>query len=189
MTEGQDAPDQGLAAQGDLLARLQRITCDVHLLLTRDHQMIVLLQFRQPVAVGNPLLLAMQLVVRLAAHLHMALVIHLQAQIMEHVLGPVALGTQVDLLGALAVFDAQLVVAATSRAALAAEDAAGLVRRQVEGHRRRAVGQATHHQRHVDITVDEAHQHFHAHPRDRHAAVMLMGPGAGACTWDWLHRQ
>ncbi len=128
---------------------------------------------------GNALLCALQLVMRLAAHLHPAPVIDLHLLVIQHVLGPVTLGTQVDFLGAFAVLNAQLVVAATARAALAAKDTAGLVRWQIEGHRRCGVGQAAHHQWHVQVTIGEPHQHFHTDSGYQHRAVTIMRPATG----------
>ena len=149
------------------------------MLRTADHHMVILLEFRQTVAVGDALLLALQLMARLAAHLHATLVIDLYLLVMQHMLGPVPLGAQVDLFGALAVLDTQFVIASTARAALATPETAGLVRWQVEGHWRGGVGQAPHHQRHVHVAIDEPHQHFHAHPGDQHHTITVMGPATG----------
>ncbi|KYO76176.1 hypothetical protein LT18_05424 [Pseudomonas aeruginosa] len=84
-----------------------------------------------------------------------------------------------DLFLALAILDAQLVVATAARAAEALEDAAGLVRRQLVGHRVGGVVDAAADQRLVGIAFEEVHQHFHADPRNDDAAIAVAGPTAG----------
>jgi len=58
-----------------------------------------------------------------------ALVVDLHLLIVQYMLSPVPLGAQVDFLCAFAILDAQFVVTAATGTTLAAENAAGLVRR------------------------------------------------------------
>ncbi len=147
-----------------LLAGTQDLAGDTNMPLAAHQQMIVLPHFCPALTVGKALLIGLELVPCRTGDNDAALVIDLHPLVMQHMLGPVALGPQVDLLGALAILDAQFVVASPARAAQAAQHAAGLVRRQVQRHRVGAVGQASDDQRLVHVAIDEPHQDFHPDP-------------------------
>ena len=117
---------------------------------------------------------------RLIATNHdVALIAHLHMLIVEHVLIPVPLSSQIDLFSALAVLDSHFVVATATRTGLAAKNTAGLVRWQIQRHRIGRIRHATHYQRFVRVGINEPHQHFHAYPRDHHAAVSVVRPTRG----------
>src|SRR5690606_28460275 len=108
-----------------------------------------------------------------------ALVADADALVVLDVLIPVALGVDEDLLLAGLVLDAQFVEAVAAGAALALEQAAGLVRRQLVGHRVGAVVQTAGDQWLVRVAFEEADQYFHADARDGDAAPVVAGPAAG----------
>ncbi len=88
----------------------------------------------------------------------------------------VTLSTQVDQLLAAAVFNRQLVVAATGGRALAAQDSLGFIRGQGVWHRRNLVRHTPGNQRIVGITLQVGHYHFHADTRDCHRTEAVARP-------------
>src|SRR5690554_1214424 len=92
---------------------------------------------------------------------------------------PVALGVDEDLLLTGLVLDAQFVEAVAAGAAQALEQAAGLVCRQLTGHRVGAVVQTATDQGLVRVAFQKTDQYFHADARDGHAAPVVAGPAAG----------
>src|SRR5690606_27380214 len=108
-----------------------------------------------------------------------ALVADADTLVVLDVLIPVALGVDEDLLLASLVLDAQFVEAVAAGAAQALEQAAGLVCRQLVGHRVGAVVQAATDQRLVRVAFQKTDQYFHADARDGDAAPVVAGPAAG----------
>src|SRR5690606_23598495 len=92
---------------------------------------------------------------------------------------PVTLGMDVDLFLALAVLDAQFVVAATPRGAECLEDGAGLVGGQLVRHLVFEVVQAACDEWLVGIAFEEGDQDFHPHTRYGDATVSTACPTAG----------
>src|SRR5690554_3765634 len=92
---------------------------------------------------------------------------------------PVALGVDEDLLLTGLVLDAQFVEAVAAGAAQALEQAAGLVCRQLTGHRVDAVVQTAGDQWLVRVAFQKTDQYFHADARDGDAAPVVAGPAAG----------
>ncbi|KMQ53146.1 hypothetical protein ACS96_31285 [Pseudomonas aeruginosa] len=149
------------------------------MLAVADRQVVIGLQLDLALSVHGVMLLGLELAVAVRLHGVVAFVADADLLVVLDVLVPVALGMDEDLFLALAILDAQLVVAAAARAAEALEDAAGLVRRQLVGHRVGGVVDAAADQRLVGIAFEEVHQHFHADPRNDDAAIAVAGPTAG----------
>ena len=133
---GVDAPlSAGVVV--DFVAGLDELAlADFHVLAGADGEVVVGAYLGLAVAVGGAVFLGLELAVAVGLDAVVALVADADGLVVLDVLVPVALGVQVDLLLALAVFDAQFVVAATAGGAEGLEQAAGLVGRQVVGDRR-----------------------------------------------------
>ncbi len=108
----------------------------------------------------------------------MTLVADADLLVVLDVLVPVPLGMDVDLLGALPILDAQLVVAVATRAAERLEDTTGLVRRQFVGWNMFGVVQAAGDQRLVGIALEKGDQHFHTDAWNGDAAITVASPVA-----------
>src|SRR5690554_2805552 len=141
--------------------------------------MVILLDFCSAVSVGAVVLLGQVLGVAIGLDAFVALMADAEALVVLDVLIPVALGVDENLLLARLVLDAQFVEAVAAGAAQALEQAAGLVFRQLTGHRVSAVVQAATDQRLVRVAFEEADQHLHADTRDGDAAPVVAGPAAG----------
>ena len=163
-----------LAARFDELAG-----ADLVVLGGGDGEVVVGAHFDLAVEVGGAVFLGLHFRVAVGFDGVVAFVADADLLVVLDVLVPVALGVDVDLLGTLAVFDAEFVVAAATRAAQGLEQAAGLVRGQLVGHHMLGVVEATGDQGLVGVALQEGHQHFHAYPRDGHAAVGIAGPVGG----------
>src|SRR5690606_6599058 len=105
------------------------------MLASADGQVVVGLDFRSAVGVGAVVLFGQVLGVAIGFDAFVALVADADALVVLDVLIPVALGVDEDLLLTGLVLDAQFVEAVATGAALALEQAAGLVCRQLVGHR------------------------------------------------------
>src|SRR5690554_6960656 len=141
--------------------------------------MIIRLDFRSAVGVGAVVFFGQVLGVAVGFDAFVPFVADADALVVLDVLIPVALGVDEDLLLAGLVLDAQFVEAVTAGAAQAFEQAAGLVCRQLTGHRVGAVVQAATDQRLVRVAFQKTDQHFHADARDGDAAPVVAGPAAG----------
>src|SRR5690554_2795064 len=148
-------------------------------LVVGDSQMIIRLDFRPAIGVGAVVLLGQVLGVTVGLDAFVPFVADADALVVLDVLIPVVLGVDEDLLLARLVLDAQFVEAVAAGAAQALEQAAGLVFRQLTGHRVSAVVQAATDQRLVRVAFEEADQHLHADTRDGDAAPVVAGPAAG----------
>src|SRR5690554_7230834 len=124
--------------------------------------MIIRLDFRSAVSVGAVVLFGQVLGVAIGFDAFVALVADADALVVLNVLVPVALGVDEDLFFAGPVFDAQFVEAVAAGAAQALEQAAGLVFRQLVGHRVGAVVQTAGDQGLVGVAFEEADQNLHA---------------------------
>ena len=107
---------------------------DLDALALADAEVVVGFDLDLAVAVHGQVLIGLEFRVAVGLHRVVALVADADFLVVLDVLVPVALGVQVDLLGALAVFDAQLVVATASGRAEGLEHRAGLVGQQVVGN-------------------------------------------------------
>src|SRR5690554_5277392 len=141
--------------------------------------MIIRLDFRSAVSVGAVVLFGQVLGVAIGFDAFVALVADADFLIVLDVLIPVALGVDEDLFFTGPVFDAQFVEAVTAGAAQALEQAAGLVCRQLTGHRIGTVVQTPGDQWLVRVAFQKTDQYFHADARDGHAAPVVAGPAAG----------
>src|SRR5690606_25736784 len=101
------------------------------------------------------------------------------ALVVLDVLIPVALGVDENLLLARLVLAAQFVEAVAAGAAPALEQAAGLVCRQLTGHRVGAGVQPAAGRGLVRVACQNTDQYFRADARDGHAAPVVAGPAAG----------
>ncbi|MCX4199039.1 hypothetical protein OMR07_29295, partial [Methylobacterium organophilum] len=164
----------------DLAAGLGQLGgAELDVLGLADGEMVVGFDFHLAVAGNGQVFLCPELAVAVGLDGVVTFVADANLLVVLDVFVPVALGVDVDLFLALAVFDAQFVVAATARAAQGLEHRAGLVGRQVVGDLVLLVVQAAGYQRLVGIAFEEGHQHFHADPRNGDAAIAVAGP-AGA---------
>src|SRR5690554_5647162 len=151
----------------------------LNVLTAGDGQMVIGLDFRSAVGVGAVVLFGQVLGVTIGLDAFVPFVADADALVVLDVLFPVALGVDENLLLARLVLDAQFVEAVAAGAAQALEQAAGLVFRQLTGHRVSAVVQAATDQRLVRVAFEEADQHLHADTRDGDAAPVVAGPAAG----------
>src|SRR5690554_6089794 len=151
----------------------------LNVLTAGDGQMVIGLDFRSAVGVGAVVLFGHVLGVAVGFDAFVAFVADADFLVVLDVLVPVALGVDEDLLLARLVLDAQLVEAVAAGAALALEQAAGLVCRQLVGHRVGAVVQAAGDQWLVRVAFQKTDQYFHADARDGDAAPVVAGPAAG----------
>src|SRR5690554_6561926 len=149
------------------------------MLVARDGQVVISLDLGPAVSVGAVVLLSQVLGVTVGFDALVALVADADALVVLDVLIPVALGVDKNLLLARLVLDAQFVEAVAAGAAQALEQAAGLVCRQLVGHRVGTVVQAAGDQRLVRVAFQKTDQHFHADARDGDAAPVVAGPAAG----------
>src|SRR5690554_975224 len=149
------------------------------MLVARDGQVVISLDLGPAVSVGAVVLLSQVLGVTVGFDALVALVADADALVVLDVLIPVALGVDKNLLLAGLVLDAQFVEAVTAGAAQALEQAAGLVCRQLVGHRVGTVVQAAGDQRLIRVAFQKTDQHFHADARDGDAAPVVAGPAAG----------
>src|SRR5690554_7303076 len=152
---------------------------ELDVLVVGDGQVIIGPDLGPAVGVGAVVLLSQVLGVTVGFDALVALVADADALVVLDVLIPVALGVDENLLLARLVLDAQFVEAVAAGAAQALEQAAGLVFRQLTGHRVSAVVQAATDQRLVRVAFEEADQHLHADTRDGDAAPVVAGPAAG----------
>src|SRR5690554_6770980 len=141
--------------------------------------MVIRLDFCSAVSVGAVVLFGQVLGVAVGFDAFVPFVADADALVVLDDLIPVALGVDENLLLARLVLDAQFVEAVAAGAAQALEQAAGLVFRQLTGHRVSAVVQAATDQRLVRVAFEEADQHLHADTRDGDAAPVVAGPAAG----------
>src|SRR5690606_33476494 len=151
----------------------------LYMLVARDGQMIIRLDFRSAVSVGAVVLLSQVLGVMIGLDAFVPFVADADTLVVLGVLIPVALGVDEDLLLARLVLDAQLVEAVAAGAAQALEQAAGLVCRQLVGHRVGTVVQTATDQGLVRVAFQKTDQYFHADARDGDAAPVVAGPAAG----------
>src|SRR5690554_2050264 len=149
------------------------------MLVVGDGQVVIRLDFRSAVGVGSVVLFGQVLGVTIGLDAFVPFVADADTLVVLDVLVPVALGVDEDLLLASLVLDAQFVEAVAAGAAQALEQAAGLVCRQLTGHRVGAVVQAATDQRLVRVAFQKTDQHFHADARDGDAAPVVAGPAAG----------
>src|SRR5690554_1725191 len=164
----------------DFLSGLDELAlAQLNVLVARDGQVVVGLDLGPAIGVGAVVLLGQVLGVTVGFDAFVALVANADALVVLDVLIPVALGVDEDLLLASLVLDAQFVEAVAAGAAQALEQAAGLVFRQLTGHRVSAVVQAATDQGLVRVAFEEADQHLHADTRDGDAAPVVAGPAAG----------
>ena len=141
-------------------------------------QVVLRLDFHLALASHGQVFLCTKLAVAVGLDGVMTLVADADLLIVLDVLVPVSLGMNINLLGALPVLDAQLVVAVAAGAAEGLEDAAGLVRRQFVGRNMFGVIQAAGDQRLVGIAFEKGDQHFHTDARNGDAAIAVAGPAA-----------
>src|SRR5690554_2980068 len=151
----------------------------LYMLVVGNGQVVIRLDFRSAVGVGAVVFFGQVLGVAVGFDAFVPFVADADALVVLNVLVPVALGVDENLLLARLVLDAQFVEAVAAGAAQALEQAAGLVFRQLTGHRVSAVVQAATDQRLVRVAFEEADQHLHADTRDGDAAPVVAGPAAG----------
>src|SRR5690606_17089288 len=151
----------------------------LNVLTAADSQMVISLDLGPAVSVGAVVLLSQVLGVTVGFDALVALVADADALVVLDVLIPVALGVDKNLHLARLVIDAQFVEAVAAGAAQALEQAAGLVCRQLVGHRVGAVVQTAGDQWLVGVAFQKTDQHFHADARDGDAAPVVAGPAAG----------
>src|SRR5690554_4070782 len=164
----------------DFLSGLDELAlAQLNVLVARDGQVVVGLDLGPAIGVGAVVLLGQVLGVTVGFDALVALVANADTLVVLDVLIPVALGVDEDLLLANLVLDAQFVEAVAAGAAQALEQAAGLVFRQLTGHRVGAVVQAATDQGLVGVAFQKTDQHFHADARDGDAAPVVAGPAAG----------
>src|SRR5690554_6633828 len=149
------------------------------MLASADGQMVISLDLGPAVGVSAVVLLGQVLGVTVGLDAFVPFVADADALVVLDVLIPVALGVDEDLLLARLVLDAQFVEAAAAGAAQALEQAAGLVCRQLVGHRVGTVVQTATDQRLVRVAFQKTDQYFHADARDGDAAPVVAGPAAG----------
>src|SRR5690554_835886 len=141
--------------------------------------MIIRLDFRSAVGVGAVVFFGQVLGVAVGFDAFVPFVADADALVVLDVLIPVALGVDEDLLLARLVLDAQFVEPVAPGAAQALEQAAGLVCRQLTGHRVGTVVQAAADQWLVRVAFQKTDQNLHADARDGDAAPVVAGPAAG----------
>src|SRR5690606_7728263 len=151
----------------------------LYMLVARDGQMIIRLDFRSAVSVGAVVLLSQVLGVMIGLDAFVPFVADADTLVVLGVLIPVALGVDEDLLLARLVLDAQLVEAVAAGAAQALEQAAGLVCPQLVAHQVGTVVQTATDQGLVRVALQNTDQYFHADARDGDAAPVVAGPAAG----------
>src|SRR5690554_6031456 len=149
------------------------------MLVVGDGQVVIRLDFRSAVGVGSVVLFGQVLGVTIGLDAFVPFVADADTLVVLDVLVPVALGVDEDLLLASLVLDAQFVEAVAAGAAQALEQAAGLVCRQLTGHRVGAVVQTATDQRLIRVAFQKTDQYFHADARDGDAAPVVAGPAAG----------
>src|SRR5690606_29463791 len=156
----------------------QLCTAQLDVLIDGYGQVVLRLDFHLALASHGQVFLCTKLAVAVGLDGVMTLVADADLLIVLDVLVPVSLGMNINLLGALPVLDAQLVVALAAGAAEGLEDAAGLVRRQFVGRNMFGVIQAAGDQRLVRIAFEKGDQHFHTDARNGDAAITVAGPAA-----------
>src|SRR5690606_36620133 len=168
------------AGQVNLLPCLDELALtELDVLVVGNGQMVISLDFRSAVGVGSVVLFGQVLGVAVGFDALVVLVADADALVVLDVLIPVALGVDENLLLARLVLDAQFVEAVAAGAGQALEQAAGLVCRQLVGHRMGAVVQTAGDQWLVRVAFEEAGQYFHADAQDGDAAPVVTGPAAG----------
>src|SRR5690554_5404356 len=164
----------------DFLSGLDELAlAQLNVLVARDGQVVVGLDLGPAIGVGAMVLLGQVLGVAVGFDAFVAFVADADGLVVLNVLVPVALGVDEDLFFTGPVLDAQFVEAVAAGAAQALEQAAGLVCRQLVGHRMGTVVQAATDQRLVRVAFEEADQNLHADSRDGDAAPVVAGPAAG----------
>src|SRR5690606_2842861 len=152
---------------------------DLRVLRLGDRQVVAGLQLDLPVQQGRAVLFLAQLRVAVGLDRIVSLVADMDALVVPDMFVSVTLGMDVDLFLALAVLDAQFVVAATPRGAECLEDGAGLVGGQLVRHLIFEVVQAACDEWLVGIAFEEGDQDFHPHTRYGDATVSTACPTAG----------
>src|SRR5690554_3596384 len=164
----------------DFLSGLDELApAQLNVLVARDGQVVIGLDLGPAIGVGAMMLFGQVLGVAVGFDAFVAFVADADGLVVLNVLVPVALGVDEDLFFAGPVFDAQFVEAVAAGAAQALEQAAGLVFRQLVGHRVGAVVQTAGDQGLVGVAFEEADQNLHADARDGDAAPVVAGPAAG----------
>src|SRR5690554_4125292 len=164
----------------DFLSGLDELApAQLNVLVARNGQVVIGLDLGPAVGVGAMVLLGQVLGVAVGFDALVPFVADADGLVVLNVLVPVALGVDEDLFLPGPVFDAQFVEAVAAGAAQALEQAAGLVFRQLTGHRVSAVVQTAGDQWLVRVAFEEADQHLHADARDGDAAPVVAGPAAG----------
>ena len=116
----------------DFAARLDELACaDLHVLGVAHGQVVVGADLGFAIGVGGAVFFGAEFAVAVGLDDVVALVADADLLVVFDVFFPVTLGMHVDLLGALAVFDAQLVLAIATRRAEGFDSAAGFVRWQI----------------------------------------------------------
>src|SRR5690554_4419867 len=157
----------------------------LNVLTAADSQMVISLDLGPAVGVGAVVLFGQVLGVTIGLDAFVPFVADADTLVVLDVLIPVALGVDEDLLLAGLVLDAQFVEAVAAGTAQALEQAAGLVCRQLVGHRMGTVVQTAGDQWLVRVAFQKTDQYFHADARDGHAAPVVAGPAAGPARGVW----
>src|SRR5690606_30447020 len=163
----------------NFLSGVQQVSgAQFDVLVLPDAEVVVGLEFGFAGAVGEAVFFGFQLCVAVGDDAVVAFMADVHGLVMLNVLLPVALGVDVNLLGVLAVLNAQFVEAVATGGAEGLEQRTVFIGRQLIGHRVLLVVQAAGNQRLVGVAFQEADQHFHAHAGNGDAAVTVAGPVA-----------
>ena len=119
------------STQMNFVSRIHQMTGHFNMLTPHHLQRVISTNPGVARSMGQVMFIGLQLMAGKPGHQHAALVVDLNRLVVEHQLGPVPLRADGDFFAAFGVFDAQLVVAAATWAAVGFEQGLGFLRGQL----------------------------------------------------------